>query len=126
LAPGVALAMAGIGSALGYCSARQMVASPHPYSRASSPMVSPAAYRWAMAGIEGRGPAELRSLPLGAGDAFFAALADQPALELGNAAHDRKHEPADIGGGVAPCFAERDKAAAALGEFVQDVVKITR
>ena len=117
--------MAGIGSALGYCSARQMVASPHPYSRASSPMVSPAAYRWAMAGIEGRGPAELRSLPLGAGDAFFAALADQPALELANAAHDGEHKPVDVGCGVAPSFAKGDKAAAKGREIAQDVVKVS-
>jgi hypothetical protein len=56
--------------------------------------------------------------------AFLAALADQAAFELRDAAHDGEHEPADVGRGVAPCFAEGDEAAAAFGEIVQDVVKV--
>jgi hypothetical protein len=43
-----------------------------------------------------------------------------------NAAHDGQHQSADVGSGVAPSFAEGDKAAAALGEIVQDVVQIPR
>ena len=74
--------------------------------------------------VERSGPAELGARPLCAGDAFLAALADQPAFELGNAAHDGHHQSADFGGGVAPAFAKGDKAAATLGEIMEDVVEI--
>lgn len=57
--------------------------------------------------IQRRGAAELLPLPLGSGDAFLAALADQAPFELGDAAHDGKHEAANIGRGVAPCLAKR-------------------
>lgn len=55
-----------------------------------------------LAGIEGRGPAELRSLPLGAGDACFAAGADQAAFELADARHDGDDQAAHVGRRVAP------------------------
>src|SRR5262249_47056923 len=55
-----------------------------------------------LAVIERRRPAELRALALGALDPFLAALADQAALELGKAAHDRQHQLADVRRGVAP------------------------
>ena len=71
--------------------------------------------RAALASIKSGRPAELGALALGAGDPFLAALADQPAFELGDAAHDREHEPADLGSDVAPSFAKADKAA-----FVRD------
>jgi hypothetical protein len=43
-------------------------------------------HRALLAVIERRRPAELRALAFGALDPFLAALADQAALELGNAA----------------------------------------
>ena len=65
----------------------------------------------ALARIEGRGPAELRALALGAGDACFASRADQASFELADARHDGDDQAAHVGGGVAPCFAKGDEAA---------------
>src|SRR6516162_8093859 len=64
-----------------------------------------------LAVIETLGTAELLALSLGASDALIRALADQATLELGNAAHDGQHQPADIGCGVAPDLSEADEAA---------------
>jgi hypothetical protein len=41
--------------------------------------------------IECGRPAELLAVGLGPLDAFLAAFADQPALELGNPTHDAEH-----------------------------------
>src|SRR5215472_8169128 len=68
----------------------------------------------ALAGIERGRPAELDALAPGPLDPLLATLADQAALELGNAAHDRHHQPTNVRGGVAPAFPEGNKATAML------------
>src|SRR5262249_20190709 len=79
----------------------------------------------ALAMIKHGGPAELRALSFCPLDPLFTPLADQAALELGDAAHDRHNQPANIGCGVAPALTERDKAAAHLLHFVKDVLQVT-
>jgi hypothetical protein len=41
----------------------------------------------------------------------FSARADQASLELPDAAHDRQHQLAGGGRGIAPSLAERDEAS---------------
>jgi hypothetical protein len=50
-----------------------------------------------LASIKPRRPPKLRPLALGPLNTFLAALADQAALKLGNAAHNRQHQPANGG-----------------------------
>src|SRR5215475_6751457 len=79
----------------------------------------------ALAVIKQSRPAELRALSFCPLDPFFTPLADQAALEFGNAAHDRHNQPANIGCGIAPALTERNKAAAHLLHFVKDVLQVT-
>src|SRR5215831_1225112 len=58
----------------------------------------------ALAGIERSRLAEPGAPAPGPLDPLLAALADQVALELGNTAHDRHHQPTDVRGRVAPTF----------------------
>jgi hypothetical protein len=67
---------------------------------------------------------ECVALALGPLNAFLAALPDQAALELGNAAHDRQHQPANLRGRVAPAFPKRYQATGLPLKFVQDVVQV--
>jgi hypothetical protein len=77
-----------------------------------------------LAFVESLWSTELGALALGPLDALLAALADQAALEFGNAAHDGQHQPADIGRGVAPRLAERYEATGERLQFVEDVVQV--
>src|SRR6516164_5095580 len=79
----------------------------------------------ALAGVERSRPAEPGALAPGPLDPLLAALADQAALELRNAAHDRHHQSAYVRCGVAPAFPEGDKATALLLKLMQDVVQVT-
>lgn len=72
----------------------------------------------------GRRSAELLPVGAGLGNAFLAPCRDQLALKLGDAAHDRQHRFADIGGDVASALTERDEAAGAFFEIVEDVVQV--
>ena len=73
----------------------------------------------ALTDIKGRGAAERLAVGPRLGDAGLAAALDRFALELGNAAYDGQHQLADVGRGVAPAFAEADKAACAFLELVE-------
>jgi hypothetical protein len=48
-------------------------------------------------------------------NAFLATLADQPALELGNAAHDRQHQD-QLASSIARCH--RDNLARVVRYFI--------
>jgi hypothetical protein len=69
--------------------------------------------------------AELDALALGPLDAFLAAFADKLALEVGDTAHDRQHQPAVVRGRVAPRLTKAVEATGEAFQFVQDVVEVT-
>src|SRR5262245_21328129 len=79
--------------------------------------------------IQGRPAAELLASRLGAFDAFFAALANELALELRHGTHDRKDQLAvwacSIEPGVIECF-EHDAACFQLVDDVQQVPDAAR
>jgi hypothetical protein len=79
----------------------------------------------ALAGVERSRPAEVGALALGPLDPLLAALADQAALELADARHDRHYQLADPAGRVAPALGEGNEAAAQLIELMHDVEQIT-
>jgi hypothetical protein len=55
----------------------------------------------------------------------LASGTDKAALKLSDAAHDRQHQPANVGRGVAPAIAEADEPTAPLLQFANDVVQVS-